>query len=157
MKAQVDTFSTHSLHLHLQLNFIFLLSFRLQNSLRDRSTRSLWTTGASGPWCLSVSQDFALSYQPGSLFLGITSFQKFQYVKLGDLFKCHRRHHEVNSFFPKLGWGICVLKLFTISPCSNLIFPFYAFAPLWLKSSFGKISWTMMFFLMLSDDNLNYK
>lgn len=58
----------------------FLLSSRLQSSLRDRSTRSLWTTGASGLWCLSVLQDFVPSYQPGNPFLGSITLHKMRYL-----------------------------------------------------------------------------
>lgn len=58
----------------------FLLSSRLQSSLRDRNTQSLWTTGALGPWCLSVLQDSVLSYQPGNPFLGSITFLKMLYL-----------------------------------------------------------------------------
>lgn len=45
-----------------QSKCLFMIVFRLQNSLRTNPTRLLLITGALGQWCLNVLQDLDLSY-----------------------------------------------------------------------------------------------
>lgn len=45
-----------------QSKCLFMIIFRLQNSLRTNPTQLLLITGALGQWCLSALQDLDLSY-----------------------------------------------------------------------------------------------